>query len=110
MQVQFKSTDGNANTHCCVCGQGFELSWERRPVSEVTKVLFEIQKKLCSHHRDQNGPQAHPPSGNAHSGVDSGHGYPGRFHHQRTAPCVIKPWSFGESAQKRKHTREKGRP
>jgi hypothetical protein len=63
MQVQFKSTDGNANTHCCVCGQGFELSWERRPVSEITKVLFEIQKKLCNHHRDQSGPQAHPPIG-----------------------------------------------
>jgi len=63
MQVQFRSTDGNANTHCCVCGQGFELAWERRPVSEVTNVLFEIQKKLCSHHRDQTGPQAHPASG-----------------------------------------------
>jgi hypothetical protein len=63
MQIQFKSTDQNANTHCCVCGQGFELTWERRPVSEVTKVLFEIQKYLCSHHRDHTGPQAHPESG-----------------------------------------------
>src|SRR5579863_8116404 len=25
VQVQFKSTDRNADTHCCVCGQGFEL-------------------------------------------------------------------------------------
>jgi hypothetical protein len=63
MQIQFKSTDGIANTHCCVCGQGFELMWERRSVPEVTKVLFEIQKNLCNHHREQTGPQAHPESG-----------------------------------------------
>ncbi|MGA2650637.1 MAG: hypothetical protein ABSF28_08945 [Terracidiphilus sp.] len=63
MQVLFKSTDQNANTHCCVCGQGFELTWERRPVSEVMNVLFEIQKKLCNHHREEAGPQAHPESG-----------------------------------------------
>jgi len=63
MQVQFRSTDQNANTHCCVCGQGFELTWERRTVPEVTKVLFEIQKNLCNHHREHTGPQAHPESG-----------------------------------------------
>jgi hypothetical protein len=63
MQIQFKSTDGIANTHCCVCGQGFELTWERRSVPEVTNVLFEIQKNLCNHHREQTGPQAHPESG-----------------------------------------------
>jgi len=63
MQIQFRSTDQNANTHCCVCGQGFELTWERRPVAEVTKVLFEIQKNLCNHHQEQTGPQAHPESG-----------------------------------------------
>ena len=63
MQVQFRSTNQNANTHCCVCGQGFELTWERRPVLEFTTVLFEIQKNLCNHHRDQIGPQAHPQSG-----------------------------------------------
>jgi hypothetical protein len=63
MQIQFKSTVENANTHCCVCGQGFELTWERRSFLEVTKILFEIQKNLCNHHREQTGPQAHPESG-----------------------------------------------
>ena len=63
MQVQFRSTTQNANTHCCVCGQGFELTWERRPVHEVTKILFEIQKNLCKHHTEQYGPQAHPECG-----------------------------------------------
>lgn len=63
MQVQFKSTDRNADTHCCVCGQGFVLSWEREPRSEYTEILFEIQKKLCGHHGNQIGPQAHPKSG-----------------------------------------------
>jgi hypothetical protein len=63
MQVYFKSTDQNANTHCCVCGQGFALSWERKPNSRITDVLFEIQKSLCDHHHKQMGPQAHPQSG-----------------------------------------------
>jgi hypothetical protein len=63
MQVLFKSTDRNANTHCCVCGQGFTLSWERKPSPEITDVLFEIQKTLCNHHTDQKGRQAHPKSG-----------------------------------------------
>jgi hypothetical protein len=63
MQVYFKSTDQNANTHCCVCGQGFSLSWERKPNSRFSDILFEIQKSLCDHHRDQMGPQAHPQSG-----------------------------------------------
>jgi hypothetical protein len=63
MQVHFKSTSQNANTHCCVCGQGFALSWDRKPNSGITDVLFEIQKSLCDHHRDQKGPQAHPQNG-----------------------------------------------
>ena len=63
MKVFFKSTDQNANTHCCVCGQGFELSWDRKPGSRITDVLFQIQKSLCDHHSDEMGPQAHPLSG-----------------------------------------------
>ncbi len=63
MQVQFKSTNRNADTHCCVCGQGFVLSWEREPRIEYTEILFEIQKTLCNHHRNQIGSQAHPQSG-----------------------------------------------
>lgn len=64
MKVFFKSTDGKANTHCCVCGQGFMLSWERKPSEGITDVLFEIQKSLCDHHRsDGMGRQAHPQSG-----------------------------------------------
>jgi hypothetical protein len=63
MQVYFESTNQNANTHCCVCGQGFALSWERKPNLKITDILFEIQKSLCDHHHDQKGPQAHPQSG-----------------------------------------------
>lgn len=63
MQVQFKSTDRNADTHCCVCGQGFELLWERQPHSDSTEILFEIQKKLCKHHKINKDRRAHPRSG-----------------------------------------------
>jgi hypothetical protein len=63
MKVHFKSADQNANTHCCVCGQGFELTWDRKPNSKITDVLFQIQKSLCDHHRDHAGRQAHPQSG-----------------------------------------------
>ncbi|MGA9672894.1 MAG: hypothetical protein WBQ94_27000, partial [Terracidiphilus sp.] len=63
MKVFFKSTDLHANTHCCVCGQGFALSWERKPSSGIADLLFEIQKSLCGHHQDQKGPHAHPQSG-----------------------------------------------
>jgi hypothetical protein len=63
MQIQFKSTNRNADTHCCICGQGFVLSWEREPRTEYTEILFEIQKTLCNHHRNHIGSQPHPPSG-----------------------------------------------
>jgi hypothetical protein len=63
VHVQFKITDRNADTHCCVCGQGFELLWERQPHLEPTEFFFEIQKKLCSHHKSDNGRGAHPRSG-----------------------------------------------
>jgi len=63
MQVQFKSTNRNADTHCCVCGQGFVIFWEWQSRSERAEALFEIQRTLCNHHRDQRGTQAHPQSG-----------------------------------------------
>jgi hypothetical protein len=64
MEVQFKRTTWNADTHCCICGQGFELIWDQQPGSDCASALFEIQKSLCNHHhRDQKGPEAHPQSG-----------------------------------------------
>jgi hypothetical protein len=63
VQVQFKSTDRNADTHCCVCGQGFELLWEGQPRLESSEFFFEIQKRLCNHHKNDRDRQAHPRSG-----------------------------------------------
>jgi hypothetical protein len=63
LKVHFNITNQNANTHCCVCGQGFALSWDRKPNSIITDVLFEVQKSLCDHHHDHEGRQAHPQSG-----------------------------------------------
>jgi len=60
MQVHCKSTNGNAETHCCVCGQGFVMFWERQSRAARIEALREIQRTLRSHHRTQPGPQAHP--------------------------------------------------
>jgi hypothetical protein len=63
MQVLCKSTNGNAETHCCVCGQGFVMFWERQSRTERAEALSEIQKTLRNHHRSQKGPEAHPTGG-----------------------------------------------
>lgn len=63
MQVFCKSTSGNAEVRCCVCGQGFVLFWERQSHSERRQVLHEIQKTLRGHHQDKAGPEAHPQHG-----------------------------------------------
>jgi hypothetical protein len=60
MQVLCKSTDGNAETHCCVCGQGFVMFWDRQSRNERITVLHEIQETLRRHHRNTQGPEAHP--------------------------------------------------
>jgi len=60
MQVLCKSTEGNAEVHCCVCGQGFVLFWERQSRSERNDSLTEIQRVLRGHHHDGAG---HPQRG-----------------------------------------------
>jgi hypothetical protein len=78
MQVLCKSTNGNAEAHCCVCGQGFVMFWERQSTTERAATLREMQQTLRNHHRNHPGKQAHPPGGflvpewdgrDAHSGV-----------------------------------------
>lgn len=63
MQVLCKGTKGNAEMHCCVCGQGFVMFWERQSRSERAEALKEIQKTLRNQHRNQRGPEAHPTGG-----------------------------------------------
>jgi hypothetical protein len=36
------------------------MFWERESISLRREMLFEIQKTLCNHHRNQTGPHAHP--------------------------------------------------
>jgi hypothetical protein len=60
MQVLCKRTDGNAETHCCVCGQGFVMFWDRQSRTERMAALREIQETLRRHHRNAPGPEAHP--------------------------------------------------
>lgn len=60
MQVLCKRTAGNAETHCCVCGQGFVMFWDRQSRSERISALHEIQETLRLHHRTTHGPEAHP--------------------------------------------------
>ena len=60
MQVWCKSTNGNAEIHCCVCGQGFVLFWERQSRMERAEATKEIQSTFRLQHRTQRGPAAHP--------------------------------------------------
>ena len=63
MQVLCKSTNGNAEMHCIVCGQGFVMFWERQSRTERTESIKEIQRTLRDQHRNQRGPAAHPNGG-----------------------------------------------
>ena len=63
MQVLCKSTTGNSEVKCSVCGQGFVLFWERQSRSERLEALQEIQKTLRGHHQKLAGPEAHPQTG-----------------------------------------------
>jgi hypothetical protein len=83
MQVMCKATNGNAETHCCVCGLGFVMFWDRQSRNERVAALHEIQESLRRHHRTDPGPEAHPArsfpvpdwngstelAGDAHSGT-----------------------------------------
>jgi hypothetical protein len=60
MQVLCKATNGNAETHCCICGLGFVMFWDRQSRKERVAALHEIQETLRRHHRSTPGPEAHP--------------------------------------------------
>jgi hypothetical protein len=60
MQVLCKSTGDNAETQCCVCGQGFIIFWERQSRAQRAEALRDIQKVLLKHHHATPHPQAHP--------------------------------------------------
>ncbi len=63
MKVFCKSTKGNAEFRCGVCGQGFVLFWERQPRTERVAILSEIQQTMRRHHRTSQGTDAHPQGG-----------------------------------------------
>jgi hypothetical protein len=63
MQVLCKSTQGNAELYCSVCGQGFVMFWERQSRAERLEAIREIQNSLRHQHRNQRGPEAHPNGG-----------------------------------------------
>jgi hypothetical protein len=60
MQVLCKKTNGNAEAHCCVCGQGFVMFWDRQSRTERTAALHEIHEVLRRHHRNSPNLEAHP--------------------------------------------------
>ena len=63
MQVFCRSTSGNAECHCSVCGQGIVIFWERQSRAERLEALREIQRELRNHHRYGSGVAAHPRDG-----------------------------------------------
>ena len=60
MQVLCRKTNGNAECHCCVCGQGFVMFWDRQPAAERAAVRREMQETLRRQHRSCPGREAHP--------------------------------------------------
>jgi hypothetical protein len=60
MQVLCKKTEGNAECHCCVCGQGFVLFWERESPAQRMEAKTLLQEMLRRHHRVFRGQEAHP--------------------------------------------------
>lgn len=63
MQVLCKSTNGNGEIKCCVCGQAFVMFWERQSHAERVQAMREIQQALRKQHKTQAGARAHPRSG-----------------------------------------------
>lgn len=63
MQVLCKSTNGLAETHCSICGQGFVMFWERQSRADRIECMRELQKTLRHQHRNQKGAEAHPNGG-----------------------------------------------
>jgi hypothetical protein len=59
MQVLCKKTKGNAETQCCVCGQGFVMFWDRQSRADRRLALHELQETLRRQHRNTLGPEAH---------------------------------------------------
>lgn len=60
MQVVCRKAKGNAEVHCCVCGQGFVMFWERQSAKERAAARQEIQESLRRHHRLSAGREPHP--------------------------------------------------
>jgi hypothetical protein len=63
VKVFCRSTNGNAEIRCGICGQGFVLFWERHPRTERIMIHREIQETLRRHHRAAPGREAHPRGG-----------------------------------------------
>jgi len=63
MQVFCRSTNGNSEVQCCVCGQGFVMFWDRQSRAERAAARREIQEILRNHHRNHPGAAVHPTGG-----------------------------------------------
>jgi hypothetical protein len=50
-------------TRCSICGQGFQLYWERQTATEQADTVSELQAAFKAHHLAGNGTDAHPEHG-----------------------------------------------
>jgi len=60
MQAYCHKTNGNAELHCSICGQGFVMFWERKTAVERAVTRAEIHELLRRQHRAGAGPEVHP--------------------------------------------------
>lgn len=61
MQVLCKTSTVAGDIQCSVCGQNFQLYWERTNVAEREAARAQIMKELAAHHASSLSPEAHQP-------------------------------------------------
>jgi hypothetical protein len=63
MQVLCKKSMTSSDVRCKVCGQGFVVFWERHSREEQAESVRTLMDALRSHHKKNEGAEAHPDHG-----------------------------------------------
>jgi len=58
-----KSQDGKDTICCTVCGQSFDVFWERTSQSERAARLSEVIEAIAAHHATSSEEKVHPAAG-----------------------------------------------
>jgi hypothetical protein len=120
MQVLCKSSNERVEAQCSVCGQGFELYWERQTPAEQAESLKEVEAALRDHHSNNPDASAHPADGFLIPAWDGPLAYSGAAilgnapnaavaPKHRKSPAVLGPKSSSERrVRDRRHAQHEG--